>query len=338
MILPREAIPHIINKTNHRLELLRLKPETPLTKEHLAIANRYYITACVDQSKKIYIFKSSLKNDIHAIHGLRCEIYFHQSIYKNKSISYVPSYIASGNTGRFVWMLRERAGGQEAGNLREINSFVFSKNHIPQFLKKLFVLRKELKKAFLSKHCPLTLPRITYAYEFYLEKKNKLDYKPILFRRIKEYQKHPIDFKWIINFYREHRTLLARSLEIPVHGDLNPRNILIQKNSLHIFDWERVHLDNLPGEIDFLWASMWNNPVLQKKLFTTYFERIKDKKEFITLWRLVIIARCWGEAWCWYREMEKSKDKRFIQKCEKAIRFHLDCLSKTTRGFDHFFY
>lgn len=335
----KESIKNIKEKIDRKLNELRLIPERPLDSRFILRANHYYVTSCVGRNQIKYIFKSSLRDEKKCLFNLAKEIYFHKQLlkYSSKKINFIPRYVASGKEGKFIWILREYIPGQEMGNLREINKDLVKKKHIPSILQEIFFSREVLKKVFSSKDCPIKLPQITYAFEFYLPKKDKLDYNPFLFeKKIKKYQTKEIDFKKILNFYREHKKLLSDSLITPVHGDFNPKNLLINTDKINIVDWERIHYDNLPGEIDFLWASAWNKPNWRKELLRQYFINVKNKKEFIILWRLVILARCWGEAWCWYRQMEKIIDKKLIHKCEQAIVTNLDYLYRASKGFDGF--
>jgi len=337
----KESIKNIKEKINEKLNELKLIPERSLNSEFILKANHYYVTPCSNRNQIKHIFKSSLRDEKQCLFNLAKEIYFHKQLtrYFSKNINFIPRYIASGEEGKFIWILREYILGQEMGDLREINKNLVKKKHISLILQEIFSSRELSKKFFSSKNCPVKLSRTTYAYEFYLKEKDKLDYDPFIFKKeIKKYQTKEIDFKKILNFYRKYRKLLAESLTIAVHGDLNPKNLLITSDDkIYIIDWERIHWDNLVSEIDFLWASAWDDRGWQKELLKQYFAKVKNKEKFVILWRLGIIARCWGEAWCWYYQMKNTTDKKIVSKCKQAITTNLDYLYQATQGFEFFF-
>lgn len=337
----KESIKNIKEKTNRKLNELKLIPEKPLNSQFILKANQYYVTPCTDRNQIKYIFKSSLRNEKQCLFNLTKEIYFHKQFtrYFSKKINFIPRYIASGEEGKFIWILREYVLGQEMGDLREINKALVRKKHIPLILQKIFFSRELLKKIFSSKSYPTKLPRTTYAFNFYLKEKDKLDYDPFIFKKeIKKYQTKEIDFEKVLNFYRKYKKLLANSLTITVHGDLNPKNLLITPDDkIYIIDWEKIHWSNLVSEIDFLWASAWDYQNWREELLKQYFAEVKNKEKFVILWRLGIIARCWGEAWCWYHRMKNTTDKKIVSKCKRAITTNLDYLYQATQGFENFF-
>lgn len=335
-----ESIKNIKEKVDKKLKELKLTPEKPLNSEFILNANHYYVTSCFDKNQKKYFFKSSLIDEKECLSNLEKEIYFHKQAlnYSSKKTGFIPKYIASGKDGKFIWMLREYAPGKEMGELREINKNLLDKKHIPIILQEVLDTRELIERIFSPKNCPLKISKTTYAYEFYLRNKDELDYDHSYFKKeMKEYETKEIDFEKILNFYRKHKKLLVDSLTVGVHGDLNPQNLLIASNNkIYIIDWERIHWDVQPSEIDFLWASAWDNPEWQSELLKQYFEKVKNKEKFKTLWRLEIMARCWGEAWCWYHRMKSTNNKKIIKKCKRAITTNLDCLYRATQGFKDF--
>ena len=337
----KESIKNIKEKVNKKLNELKLIPERPLDSHFILKANHYYVTPCVSRNQIKYLFKSSLRDEKQCLFNLAKEIYFHRHLlrYSSKKINFIPRYITSGKEGKFIWILREYIAGKTMGDLREINKNFVRKKHISLILQEIFLSREVAKEIFSSKNCPIKLPRTTYAHNFYLKEKDKLDYHPFIFKKeIKRYQTKEIDFEKVLNFYRKYRRLLADSLTITVHGDLNPKNLLITPDDkIYIIDWDRIHWDNLVSEIDFLWASAWNYQDWQAELLKQYFAEVKNKDKFITLWRLGIIARCWGEAWCWYHQMRNTTNKKVVSKCKQAITTNLDYLYRATQGFENFF-
>ncbi len=337
-MLFKEIVSGIDKKIKEKLSQLELTPEKTLNHKLISKLNRYYVTICFDKNRGKYIFKSSLKDEKSARSYLNREIYFHRQIsnYFSKKINFVPNHITSKKQGKFIWILREYADGQMLGQLREVNPDLLKEKHIATILNQILISRKILQRIFANEKCSYKISRTTYAYKFYLKEKDCLDYDPVSFKKIEEYQTKQLDFQKILNFYREHKKLLSNSLTIPVHGDLNPQNIIISGDKINIIDWERIHYDNLPGEIDFLWASVWNRPDWRKKFLKRYFINVKNKKEFIILWRLAIMARCWGEAWCWYHQIKKNSDEKFVRKCEQAIINNLCYLYRASQGFEGF--
>ncbi|PKL72466.1 hypothetical protein CVV26_01405 [Candidatus Kuenenbacteria bacterium HGW-Kuenenbacteria-1] len=276
-----------INKTLKELGISILDKNFTI-KRNIENKKRFFMPICADKQGRKYFFKARFQNTDELLVALKKEIEFNKKITPVIS-SIEPHFITPGvlKTGEdkdgYVWFCRECYEENFAGTM-DIDSGItkdfLNKCSSKSFALELFSLQKETVKIkkIMRLHC--------HNHHWYMADFGYYCHTKILQKII------PKELKIIKELLEKNRILLNRNANYLTHGDFYPNNILLSDNQLVVIDWELIHLNNQAFDFTFIWMNAFRNHEWQREFFKTYFQKVKDKKKFKKLFKIVALTLC----------------------------------------------
>ncbi len=164
--------------------------------------------------------------------------------------------------------------------------------HSDQFFRKYSTSKQGIRKINsekegLSWYCKRVKVNKRNVIRKYYKKKNLafIDIKKIQGKKIRSWRSLEKNFIFVLKVVNHYKKVFGRKKYSKIHGDLTLDNVLFNKKSLFLIDWEFYGSDKKIWGYDIVYfvLSSVSLPYLAKKSFSA-----KDKELFIKLWKSLI--------------------------------------------------
>ncbi len=317
-----KLISKIDKKIEKKLCDLSLFPETSpsLFIKKKGFKKHRYFSLCKDNKGNQTFFYARIHCNQNAKKKFITEISFLEKIKKSNSKikKLVPEINDYGIENSFEWLHREEIKPPPLINYSKKDKSLIFKNLSKKISSSVFEISKlkfknnNFEKFNWGKYLKSSAPEKIYQKKIITKK----------------------ECNEIKNIIRSNFSFLIKENKYLSHGDLTLENILSDKKTIWIIDWERTSFNNFAYDIGFLWSHLWHNRNIRILLIENYLKKLdlKSKEKFKILFPIVSSYLALGGAVLDIKgenKNDREKRKYFSKKILKNSIKNFETLIKT---------